>query len=270
MDKPDFPLDSIAILVDFENIWISLENNFLSIPTYEELANKLKELAEKKGKVTVAKVYSDWTKRSQIPRFFQRQGFDCQLVMSKETGKDRCDSQIIMDIMDLLYQGDIDRFIICSGDSSFVPVVRRIKARNKDVMIVAVGKTAARELVNQYGITPLESQFELKPIAEFFGFEKVAPQVSLDFSGLIGQLDKLETSLPFVGLKYFRDNFITPSMCGSDTRKAKESFLNEVISRDIIEVYHVKNPNNPTYKTAACKLNRKNPFVKIILEGKKK
>jgi len=270
MDRPDFPLDSIVILVDFVNIWISLENNFDYISTYEELAKKLKELGAGKGKITVAKVYSDWTKRAEVPRFFHRQGFDAELVISKETGKDRCDSQIIMDIMDLLYEGNIDRFILCSGDASFVPVARRIKAKNRNVIIVAVGKTAARELTSQYGFISLESQFELKPVSELFRFEGPTPQLFFDFSPFIKQLDKLEDLLPFVGLKYLKDKFITPSMCGSDTRKAKESFLNEAISRDIIEVYHVKNPNNPAYKTAACKLNRENPLVKIILQGKRK
>ncbi len=70
------------------------------------------------------------------------------------------------------------------------------------------------------------------------------------------QIGSLESSLPFVGLKYYRDQLL-PQVVGEIRQGELRSLMDLMVDSGVVDVYQVENPNNPDFPTAAIRL----PFV---------
>lgn len=120
----------IAVLIDAENISGKYVNVILSE------ANKL-------GNVIYKRIYGDWTS-SQMGAW-KNVILDNAIQPIQQyknvSGKNSSDSSLIIDAMDLLYQGKADGFCIVSSDSDFTRLASRLREAEKYVLGMGEKKT---------------------------------------------------------------------------------------------------------------------------------
>jgi hypothetical protein len=120
----------IAVLIDAENISGKYVNVILSE------ANNL-------GNVIYKRIYGDWT--SNQMGAWKKVVLDNSIQpiqqYSNVSGKNSSDSSLIIDAMDLLYQGRADGFCIVSSDSDFTRLASRLREAEKYVLGMGEQKT---------------------------------------------------------------------------------------------------------------------------------
>jgi len=123
-------INKIAILVDGDNAQAKLLK-----PILEEVS--------KYGKVTIRRIYGDWT----IPQMnswkdkLNDLSFNPIQKFSYTTGKNSTDSSLIIDAMDILHDKMVDGFCIVSSDSDYTGLAKRIREDGVFVMGIGVSTT---------------------------------------------------------------------------------------------------------------------------------
>ena len=117
----------VAVLIDAENISGKYVNVILSE------ANSL-------GNVTYKRIYGDWTS-SQMGNW-KSVVLDSSIQPIQQyrnvSGKNSSDSSLIIDAMDLLYQGRVGAFCIVSSDSDFTRLASRL--RESEMFVLGMGE----------------------------------------------------------------------------------------------------------------------------------
>ena len=92
---------------------------------------------------------------SKFRPFFTRAGFeviDCPALTAKQ--KNAADIRIALDVVDIAYGNTlpVDEYVIGSSDADFTPLVQRLRARDRRVVVMATGNTsfAYRSLATDY------------------------------------------------------------------------------------------------------------------------
>lgn len=126
MDKQN----NIAILVDGDNAQAKL------------LTYVLEEVS-KYGKVTVRRIYGDWTtpQMNSWKELLNDLSFSPIQKFNYTTGKNSTDSSLIIDAMDILHDKMVDGFCIVSSDSDYTGLAKRIREQGIFVMGVGEKKT---------------------------------------------------------------------------------------------------------------------------------
>jgi uncharacterized protein (TIGR00288 family) len=120
----------IALLVDGDN-------------AQSKMMDLILEEASKYGKVTIRRVYGDWTTqhmnhwKSQL----NEMAFNPIQKFSYTTGKNSTDSALIIDAMDILHADLVDGFCIVSSDSDYTGLAKRIREAGIFVMGIGEEKT---------------------------------------------------------------------------------------------------------------------------------
>ena len=114
----------IAVLIDVENV---------GLDSIQWLFDQLADI----GRIIVKKAYGDWSvtgsKRDKVLEL----GIEAiQVYHATPSGKNTSDIRLGIDAVDLLYQSPVDTFVIVSADSDFVPLVSRLRAAGKMVLLV--------------------------------------------------------------------------------------------------------------------------------------
>ena len=123
----DNKTNKIAILVDGDNAQAKLLK-----PILEEVS--------KYGKVTIRRIYGDWT----LPQMnswkdkLNDLSFNPIQKFSYTTGKNSTDSSLIIDAMDILHDKIVDGFCIVSSDSDYTGLAKRI--REDGVFVMGIGE----------------------------------------------------------------------------------------------------------------------------------
>lgn len=142
---------NVAIYLDFENLAISAETVYPSRPRPLEVG-PLVDFATTRGPVLIKKAYADWSKDifAQYQASLMEQGFELiHLPETNSQGKNGSDVRLAVDVMEYmeLFSG-IGTILIGSGDTDFIPLIQRIRARGKEVVIIgfehSVGKLVKR------------------------------------------------------------------------------------------------------------------------------
>lgn len=122
--------DKIAILVDGDNAQAKLLK-----PILEEVS--------KYGKVTIRRIYGDWTNQhmNSWKDILNDLSFNPIQKFSYTTGKNSTDSSLIIDAMDILHDKIVDGFCIVSSDSDYTGLAKRIREEGIFVMGIGVNKT---------------------------------------------------------------------------------------------------------------------------------
>ena len=122
----------LAILVDSENAQSKLLNNILLE-------------ASRYGRVTVRRIYGDWTKDTMKSWHnpVNKYAFKAMNQLNYTKGKNATDSFIIIDAMDILHSGTVDGFCIVSSDSDFTTLAKRI--REDGLFVMGIGKECTPE-----------------------------------------------------------------------------------------------------------------------------
>jgi len=247
--------------MDYENIYWSMKQQYGVAPDLDRLITSLREMGERQnGQVCLMHAYADFDHEEfrGLMSDLQRRSVEPRHVFSKNyedgTRKNAADIEMSLDALEMMYtRSDIDTFVLVCGDRDMIQVIRKLRARGKQVHVVAVEKTMSKDVmsfVNQF--TTIESLLGMLPPAMY------------DMEMMIRKLDAAECGKPFVGLKYF-----LRILAGSDIvdRKTYE-LVNQAISEGIIDTYKVPNPKDELFPTTACKLNREHELVKRVLGEK--
>jgi ribosomal protein L12E/L44/L45/RPP1/RPP2 len=117
----------LAVLIDAENISSRYVNVILSE------ANNL-------GNVIYKRIYGDWTSTQMNSWKETLLNYSIQPIQqySNVSGKNSSDSSLIIDAMDLLYQGRLDGFCIVSSDSDFTRLAVRL--REAEMYVLGMGE----------------------------------------------------------------------------------------------------------------------------------
>ena len=123
MDKSD----KIAVLIDGDNAQAKLLK-----PILEEIS--------KYGKVTIRRIYGDWTNNqmSSWKTILNDLSFNPIQKFSYTSGKNSTDSSLIIDAMDILHDKIVDGFCIVSSDSDYTGLAKRI--REEGVFVMGIGE----------------------------------------------------------------------------------------------------------------------------------
>ncbi|WNJ16763.1 NYN domain-containing protein [Pontibacter sp. G13] len=129
----------VAIYLDFENLAISAESVYPSRVKPFEL-EPLVDYATTKGVICVRKAYADWSQEAfaKYQGRLMEQGFELiHMPATNQQGKNGCDVRLAIDTMEYLEVfPDIGTVIIGSGDTDFIPLIQRMKARGKQVIMI--------------------------------------------------------------------------------------------------------------------------------------
>src|SRR6478672_1889821 len=117
----------IALLVDGDN-------------ASAKLLSLILEEASKYGKVTIRRVYGDWTTThmNSWKGQLNEMAFNPIQKFSYTTGKNSTDSALIIDAMDILHDNLVDGFCVVSSDSDYTGLAKRI--REDGIFVMGIGE----------------------------------------------------------------------------------------------------------------------------------
>lgn len=123
----DIKMNRIALLVDGDN-------------AQSKLLELVLEEASKYGKVTIRRVYGDWTTphMNNWKNLLNELAFNPIQKFSYTTGKNSTDSALIIDAMDILHDNLVDGFCIVSSDSDYTGLAKRI--REDGIFVMGIGE----------------------------------------------------------------------------------------------------------------------------------
>jgi hypothetical protein len=132
----EFRKTRIAMLIDGDNAQPSL---------IEQIIGE----AGKYGLITIRRIYGDWTTTSMNSWKDSLNIHAIQPVQQFRytVGKNSTDSAMIIDAMDILYEGTVNGFCLVSSDSDYTRLATRI--REKGFFVMGVGKqTTPKAFIN--------------------------------------------------------------------------------------------------------------------------
>jgi len=168
--------ENVALYLDFENLAISAEEVY---PSKERplLIGPIVDFATTKGNVCIKKAYADWEKPffSQYQKRLMEHGFELiHLPATTSQGKNGSDVKLAIDVMENMELfKTINTLIIGSGDTDFIPLIQRIRARGKKVIVFGFDHTVG-DLIKI-------NSTEFKSLEELIG-KPDEDSVSLDLS----------------------------------------------------------------------------------------
>lgn len=156
---------NLAIYLDFENLAISADQAFSHIDRPLELSPIL-DIFLSKGVLCIKRAFADWNKPDcqRYVRNLNKFGFDLiYLPNTSSSGKNGADIQMVIDILeDLQFSPIVDAIVIGSGDTDFLPVIKRIIARGKPVYIIgfddSVGDVIRENCTEYFSLNTILSQ----------------------------------------------------------------------------------------------------------------
>ncbi|GAB3116970.1 hypothetical protein GCM10027055_27510 [Janibacter alkaliphilus] len=141
MDSDVSSLTRIAVLIDADNV------------SARHASDVLEELA-RYGTPTVKRAYGDWT-TTQLTGWkseLHRNAIQPVQQFAYTVGKNSSDSALIIDAMDLLWQGNVEAFALVSSDSDFTRLATRLRESGRRVYGIGRRKTpeSLRRAVDQF------------------------------------------------------------------------------------------------------------------------
>jgi len=140
-----------AIYLDFENLSISADQTYPSKEKPFKLS-PIVDFASNGRNICVKKAYSDWSK-PQLARYqneLNEFGFEMiHLPGTSSQGKNGSDLRMTIDILeDIQSFPIINTIVIGSGDTDFIPLIRKVLARGKKVIIVGFDNSVGNLVKN--------------------------------------------------------------------------------------------------------------------------
>jgi uncharacterized LabA/DUF88 family protein len=132
----------ICILWDVENVNPGVKSLFV---------DGLLEYVSKKGRVTIAKAFGDWTNRaiSKMAPVLSAKSFEMINTHAPVKQKNSSDIEMITNgIETALQHPKVGIFFLITGDSDFRPLVKSLRRNGKEVYIVYDNKVVSDELLS--------------------------------------------------------------------------------------------------------------------------
>lgn len=117
----------IAVLIDGDN-------------AQAKLIKEIIEEVSKYGKVTIRRIYGDWTttQMKSWKEIINQYSISPMQMFTYTTGKNATDSSLIIDAMDILHSKSVEGFCIVSSDSDFTGLAKRI--REEGLFVMGIGR----------------------------------------------------------------------------------------------------------------------------------
>jgi uncharacterized protein (TIGR00288 family) len=126
----------LAMLIDGDNIQASLIKEIIAETS-------------RYGLISIKRIYGDWTADNMRSWKEVLQSHAVQPIQQFRytVGKNATDSSLIIDAMDIVYEGVVDGFCLVSSDSDFTRLATRI--REKGLFVMGIGRgTTPKAFVN--------------------------------------------------------------------------------------------------------------------------
>lgn len=121
----------IALLIDFDNVLLGIDDPGFDV---ELVVNALRE----RGSIVMGRCYGDWYRHNRHRRKLMEQGLE--LVETPAFGpviKNSADIRIALDGFEIaMTQHHIDTFCLVSGDSDFLPLIKKLQYLGKTVLVI--------------------------------------------------------------------------------------------------------------------------------------
>jgi uncharacterized protein (TIGR00288 family) len=263
---------NVAILVDYENIHVTL-HKFFDVNHFDvtNLPAEIRKIGEEYGRVVFAKAYGDWTTRTKaIITAFGMNLIECKHVFPKVSGQDRSDISVVIDAMELLFtKHDIDNYVLFSGDSDFRELAIKIESKGKNIIVCSFSTATSEDLKKAagYDFIPLEDRLNLN----LRGKNMVSPD-PINWRPLVKSIAYLK-NWNFIGWSTYRNKYLAgiyPEINWHDYGSQdevgnKDNFLEKAVSEGIIEKYKAQYNGS---EVAAIRLNVDDEIVKEVLSKK--
>ncbi len=128
-----------AIYLDYENLALSAGQSYPALDTPLSLGPII-DYAASLGDICIRKAYADWSvsECAADVKKLVKYGFEMRhLPQTSARGKNGADMDMALDVLeDMILLPHIGLFIIGSGDTDFIPLIRRLRARGKMVYVM--------------------------------------------------------------------------------------------------------------------------------------
>ncbi len=137
--------NTIAVFIDFENLYYSSLNNYGEAPDLMIIRN----LCEKKGGIASIQAFGDWVRFNDQIDGLQTSGIQPVFTPLSRTEKSSADTFICVSAMKLFMQNEnINTLILVSGDRDFIPLLNELRSLGKSTYLMGVPGSISRDLVN--------------------------------------------------------------------------------------------------------------------------
>ncbi|MCU0345279.1 MAG: NYN domain-containing protein [Ignavibacterium sp.] len=145
-DQTERPIqNTIAVFIDFENLYYSSLNNYGEAPDLMIIRN----LCEKKGGIASIQAFGDWVRFNEHINSLQTTGIQPVFTPLSRTEKSSADTFICVHAMKLFMQNEnINTLILVSGDRDFIPLLTELRSLGKNTFLMGVPGSISRDLVN--------------------------------------------------------------------------------------------------------------------------
>ena len=134
------------------NIGIFIDGENISSKEYKMILQDIR----RHGTISISNIYVDWTENRSWMAVSKNYGIT-PIQCNKINKKNSVDLKLAVDIMETLYERNIDLFCILTTDSDFCHVVQKLKSRNKIVYIYGYGN-----IVNESLLSVCNQFFDIK------------------------------------------------------------------------------------------------------------
>lgn len=270
---------TVALFIDFEHLRRHTESAQHPVCLLESALEAVALRVLDLGDVVIANVYADWEKLPGRQSEVKRLHLDPRLVFPNSNGPAvqlaRTNGSVVCMALDALEamrdRPDLDTFVLVSDDAGLIDLISRLRRHDRDPLLVGFERGMPTDLlecdvefeaIESYVQTTDAPQHEdTPPSPEAYDGNDGA----FDWDNFVNLLARLESSLPFISLKYLKNQVLTPAHgCGSSTQ-SKGDLIRRAISSKVIDTHKIPNPRNPEFGTTVCVLNRRNPEVRRIL-----
>jgi uncharacterized protein (TIGR00288 family) len=127
----------IALFVDFENFFNNFGKDFKITPVMQKLVEH--------GVVSIRRAYGDWHKYDAYRRELVENGLELiDQPPLTSSGKNGADIKLATDAMEAVFMHpDIKIYAIASGDSDFIPLIRKLREHGRYVIVISSKVLAA-------------------------------------------------------------------------------------------------------------------------------
>ncbi len=143
----------VAVFIDFENIYVSVRDKLDANPNFEIIMDRCEDL----GRVVIARAYADWYRYPRVtsalyangvePMYVPTYYYDRDMGRTGRAIKNSVDMNLCIDAMKTLFTNpNIAKFVLCTGDRDFIPLVNSIRQQGKEVIIIGIGGAASSHL----------------------------------------------------------------------------------------------------------------------------
>jgi uncharacterized LabA/DUF88 family protein len=250
-------MPQIALFIDYENIHWTMVREYNLEPEISRFISVLKERAEQMGHVSYVAAYADFDNADfhGLQSEFQRNNVETRHVFSKTFGatrKNAADIEMSLDAQEMAAnRNDITKFVLVCGDRDFIPIVKRLQQKGKEVHIIGLRASTSRDLQNFVGsnYTAVEELLGIIPAKPQTALPARSQDAAISSDGVCTKLASIEGRLAFVSVSHFLKNVLE-----GDNFPEKSAAFNLSVEQGLIEVYKIPNPKSAERPTSCCRL----------------